>query len=312
MLTDISARLEHAIAQKERKVKLERDLRAVTSELHQQSDQLATLKAQLEKEKVDVEKLEGTSLTALFYTVLGSREQQLEKERQEMLAAQLQYQRVKRQVEYLAQDQSKLQVQLAELAGAEREYDNLLAEKEKLIRQTGQAATQDLLDLTEQIARRQVEVKELAEAVAAGKQVAAGLEQAIRSLESAEGWGTWDLLGGGLLSTAVKHSRIDDARRAIQQVQAKMNRFQRELADVRTQADLQIDISSFDSFADYFFDGLIMDWIVQSKISASLARTKEAKDRISKAVNQLERHRKQIQAQHKSFVEKRTQIIEEA
>jgi len=43
----------------------------------------------------DLDKLERTSLTALFYSVLGNREEQVEKEREELLNAQLQYQKTK-------------------------------------------------------------------------------------------------------------------------------------------------------------------------------------------------------------------------
>lgn len=41
------------------------------------------------KEQTDVRQLESLSLTVLFYSLLGSKEQQLEKERQEALRAQL-------------------------------------------------------------------------------------------------------------------------------------------------------------------------------------------------------------------------------
>lgn len=312
MLSELSQQLEQAIEQHRLKRKLERDLRTVEHELQTKTVQVESLKNQLEKEQVDVTKLERTSLTSLFYSVLGSREQQLEEERQEMLAAQLQYQQAKRQLEFLEQDQAYLQRQLVELEGIEAKYNALLAQKEQLIQQSGGTAAKALFEVTEQIAQQKNELKELSEAIAAGEQVITALQQTIAALESAEGWGTWDLLGGGLLSTAVKHSRIDEARQTIQQVQGKMNRFQRELADIRTQVNLQIDIGHFESFADYFFDGLIMDWIVQSKISDSLARARQAKASISRAVKQLEQRRKQTQNHEQTLKEKRTQIIEEA
>jgi hypothetical protein len=89
MLQDLSTRLSNATEQKRLKNKLEQDLRSVETELKDQSARFASYSTRLEKERVDVEKLERTSLTTLFYSVLGSREQQLEKERQELLSAQL-------------------------------------------------------------------------------------------------------------------------------------------------------------------------------------------------------------------------------
>jgi hypothetical protein len=108
MLDKISARLTEIVEQKRLKQKLEQNLRMVEKELNDKSSTLETLRIKLEKEKVDVDKLERTSLTAMFYAVLGSREQQLEKERQEMLVAQLSYQQTKYQVTFLEQEQSSL------------------------------------------------------------------------------------------------------------------------------------------------------------------------------------------------------------
>jgi hypothetical protein len=138
------------------------------------------------------------------------------------------------------------------------------------------------------------------------------LERVIDSLENAEGWGAWDLLGGGLISTAMKHSRIDDARKDIHDVEAMMSRFKRELADVQKSVDLQIDIGEFTSFADYFFDGLIVDWIVQSKIVDSLERSKQARDTIVQVVKDLESLKISSQNKISDLQEKRAALIEQA
>jgi DNA repair exonuclease SbcCD ATPase subunit len=262
MLEELSARLSKALERKRLKGKLERDLRAVESELRDKSPRLASLSAQLEKERVDVEKLERTSLTTLFYSVLGGREEQLEKERQELLAAQLSYQQTRHQVAYLERERDRLLEQLDRLADAEAEYESLLAEKERLLRQSDQAVAGELIGISEQIAGLNAEMREITEALNAGHGVISGVDRVIEALESATHWGTWDLLGGGIIATAIKHSRVDDARDAIYDVQVKMSQLTRELADVRESGGLQIDITELETFADYFIDGLIFDWIV--------------------------------------------------
>ncbi len=292
MLPEFSARLSKIIGQQRLKKKLEQDLLAVEAELQESAPRLAMLGAQLDKEKIDVQKLEHTSLTGLFYAVLGSREEQLEKERQELLSVQLQYQQMKHQVEYLEQEQIFLNGQLENLGDVEAKYDSLLFEKEAFLRGSNQAVASQLIEYAEQSANLASEVKELSEAIQAGREVSSSLEQVLNSLESAKGWGTWDMLGGGIISTAVKHSRIDDARQGIHDVQAKMSQFKRELADVRERIELMIDIGEFETFADYFFDGLIVDWIIQSKISKSLERAQNAQDVITQAIEELE-HLKQ-------------------
>lgn len=312
MLADLNDRLTTNLEQKRLKAKLERDLRAVESELGAESARLESLRVKLAKGKVDLEKLEHTSLMALFHAVLGSREQQLEKERQEMFSAQLAYQQSKHQVDYLEREGERLTRQLEKLGDVERAYELLLAEKEGLLRQTHPDVVAELEVLTEQIAALNAEIKEITEAATAGDQAVSGLEQVIKSLESAQSWGTWDLIGGGFLSTVVKHSRIDNARGSIHEVQIQMSRFKRELADVQQRVDLHIDIGEFESFADFFFDGLIIDWIVQSKIVDSLERCKQAKKKIAAALNELHQLRQNAQGQVRQLGEQRTQLIEGA
>ena len=312
MLQELSSHLSRALEQKRLKTKLEQDLQDVEAELLEKSAQLAALQTQLKKEEIDVEKLERTSLTSLFYSVLGSREEQLEKERQELLSAQLRYQQTKRQVEFLQQDQQSLRERLHPLAGIETEYELLLAEKEGLLRQTNQTVARELIAFSEQMAALNSEVKEIDEAIAAGDDVIAGLEKVIESLENAEDWGTWDLLGGGFISTAMKHSRIDAAQENIHEIQGMLGRFKRELADVQKKVELRLDIDEFTSFADYFFDGLIVDWIVQSKIVESLERSKNAKNMIVQAVKQLEHLRITAQDKNNDLQEKRALLIEGA
>jgi hypothetical protein len=122
MLEELSARLTKILEQKRLKKKLEQDLLRVEEEFQDKSTRLESLSTQLEEEKVDVEKLERASLTALFYSVLGSREHQLEKERQELLSAQLLYQQTKHQVDFLLQDREYLLQQLNNLKDVDSEY----------------------------------------------------------------------------------------------------------------------------------------------------------------------------------------------
>jgi hypothetical protein len=310
MLQDLNERLTKIIEQKRLKQKLEQDLLAVEKEFQEKSTHLEALSTQLAKEQVDVDALEHTSLTSLFHSVLGSREQQLEKERQEFLSAQLRYQQSKHQVEYLMRERDRLLQGLDKLKNVDTEYESLLSDKERFLRQSDKPVSGELVEFSEKIANLVSEEKEVSEAISAGNNVISGLEQVINSLESAEGWGTWDLLGGGLISTAVKHSRIDDARKGINEVQTKMSQFKRELADVQNNIELQIDIGDLEYFADFFLDGLIVDWIVQSKIVGSLERSRGAKDVIAQAVVELENVKKMTRSKINGLQDERAQLLE--
>ena len=123
--------------------------------------------------------------------------------------------------------------------------------------------------------------REVNEAIWAGEQAVRSLRQAREKLNSAGNWGIVDLLGGGFISTFVKHSRMEDANELIQQARNDLRWFQRELMDVDAVADLHIETRDFLSFADYFFDGLIADWLVQSRIN-------DAKHQVDSAIRKVE------------------------
>ncbi len=312
MLKEYGEQLSRAIERKRLKEKLEQDLNAVLADLRKKSDRFKSIAAQLKKEQVDVEKLERTSLTALFYTVLGSREQRMEKERRELLSAQLLYQGMKSEIESLEQEQESFLKQLEGLQDADSEYQRLLSRKEELLRQSDPAIAKELINLAEQIANFNAEEKEIVEAAAAGKDVVSGLNRAIESLKSASNWGTVDLLGGGLITTVVKHSRIDDARGNINYVQVKMNQFKRELADVKKNVSIQVDIGQFERFVDLFFDNLITDWIVQTKIRGSLEQSQNAKSLVDRTIRELHGFKKIVQDKIRELQNKRKQLIEQA
>jgi hypothetical protein len=79
---------------------------------------------------------------------------------------------------------------------------------------------------------------------------------------------------------------------------------------VQKNVELQIDIGGLESFADFFFDGLIIDWIVQSKIVQSLERSETARDVIIKSVKELENLKKITQNKIRDIGEKRALLIE--
>jgi hypothetical protein len=274
--------------------RLKRQLAGARQSLAKERQALKSLEDKLQKEKRDVQKLEGLSLTGLFFNVLGSKEEQEQKERQEYLAARLKHARGQFSVNALLAETADLQARLESLAGIEQRYEALLKQKEELLAdQPGSA--QRLLDLSENIGEVRLKRREFAEAIQAGEQAISGLKRVRDAMQSASHWGVWDMLGGGLLTTAVKHSRIDDARAEAYQVQELLRRFRRELADIDALTrDMLTGMDGFETFADFFLDGLIFDWIVQSKIDRSLQNTRQMIDKVHTLLRELNNQRTMI------------------
>ena len=291
--------------------KLKSILRKNRDALANTTEKLRELSAVMEKEGGDLRKLESLSLTGLFHTILGSKEEQLDKERQEFLAAKLRYDEAQKTIKDLDIDIARLVRDLAAYEGIEEQYESIMREKESYILQHEGEAASKLMDLTDELTRLKASTKELNEAIYAGSSVKEKLQSMISSLESAGSWGTWDMLGGGFLATAVKHSRIDEAQSHAYSVQQLLRDFKHELEDVSTYIDLNVNIGSFETFADYFFDGLISDWIVQSKINDSLNNAFRMKENIDSIMTELNRKLRDVQNKSESIEEERNRIIEE-
>ncbi len=129
--------------------------------------------------------------------------------------------------------------------------------------------------------------KEIREARLAGQEALDCLNRAAESLKSAGNWGIVDMLGGGLISTFVKHSKMNDANALVQQARSALKRFQKELTDVENVAEFHIETGDFLSFADYFFDGIIADWLVQSRINEARNQVENARQKVMYIMGQL-------------------------
>lgn len=129
--------------------------------------------------------------------------------------------------------------------------------------------------------------KEIREAKLAGQEALDCLNRAADSLKSAGNWGIVDMLGGGLISTFVKHSKMNDANALVQQARSALKRFQKELTDVENVAEFHIETGDFLSFADYFFDGIIADWLVQSRINEARTQVENARQKVMYIMGQL-------------------------
>ncbi|WP_346868941.1 hypothetical protein [Clostridium sp. UBA5119] len=305
---------EELIAAKEkmwRKEKFEGMIRHTEEALEKEVNRKIELEKALKDEDKDVKKLESLSITNIFYSILGSKEQQLDKERQEFLAAKLKYDECCHSVLMLEKDLESYKLSFNNLLDAEDEYEAVLKKKEAFILGLNNENSKKLLEIMDKIPSIEAQKKELQEAIAAGDAARNELQFVVDSLESADGWGTWDILGGGLLATAAKHSEIDKAKEYAQNTKVALMKFQNELADVDLAMDIDINIGSFETFADYFFDGLISDWIVQSKISDSLKSVCNVVYNVEDIIKSLKAKLTTVENELSSIKENMKSLIEE-
>jgi DNA repair exonuclease SbcCD ATPase subunit len=268
------------------KKRLESQLNKAQNDFNELTEKLRQLKLQLKKEYEDVHKLDEGGLTAFFYSVLGNKVEKIDKERQEYLAVKLKCENCENEINQLEKEINQIKSKLDEAGDPELVYQNLLQSKSALMRNRQDA---QFISFETQIENQLRQKKELNEAIEAGEMALKGLRLSIQSLKKALNWGTFDMLGGGLIATAVKHSNIDEAKSVILEVQVWLKKFRRELSDVSipVSEELTVQLDSFTTFADYFFDSLIFDWVVQNKISRSLDSCESIYKQVTDVVTHL-------------------------
>ena len=146
---------------------------AKQKELTAQRDTLADRLKKLEKSKLaeqaDVDRLEGHSLAAFFYQVIGKMDEKLDKERQEAYAARVKYDAALHDLSSVDADLAQIQNRLARLSDCERQYQAALSEKIKSIKASTHPAAQQVAESESRIAALKVQKRELLEAINAGK-----------------------------------------------------------------------------------------------------------------------------------------------
>lgn len=278
-------KLQRDAARKRRLESMLGELRAQRSELEARVSELEAIKLQ---EQEDVERLESGGITALFYSLVGKGEEKMTKERREAAAAALKYESAARELDSVMSDIAGCESELAGLSGCEQEYEETLQAKSREVKASGGAAAAKLLELEARAAACVGRKKEILEAIAAGSEALVTAEEILDDLDSAGSWATWDVFGGGIIADIAKHSHLDEAQYAVERLQSQLRRFKTELADVGgIGADVRVNVDGFLRFADYFFDGIFVDFAVMDHISNSAEQVQAVHARISDVLERL-------------------------
>lgn len=268
----------------------------IVPEIEQMRKDLIPLDQQVQKEYADVENLEKLGLKTMFYKVLGSKETQMEKERQEYLQASLKYDQVKKSLELLEFEYNLLKKKTDALPAIEKRLDELSKQQElELMNMQGNAGL-ELKKIYAQIETQQRMIIDINEAVKAGSTALQSLDNVIAGLQQAHNWGQWDMSGRNPMSNHLKYTAIDKAKDWAYEANRQLKIFEKELLDVyrRIPEDFQLHLDSFNRFIDVFFDNLITDWIIQQKIHNALNNSLNTRDKVTRMVKLLESEKPKV------------------
>lgn len=311
-LKQVNGEIRRLEKRQARRAKLEAQKRDLYLQREERDAKQREAAAILTKERADVEKLEGKSLRSLLLSLSGDKQARLSQERREEMAARFQYDQALRDLEYIDQKIQEVLNELRELDDDTARMDALRMEKEQLLRDMGGEAGRRLAQLDMELAALDAQRREVDEARQAGKQAQDALDGVRSSLDSAQNLGMWDMLGGGLLVTMAKHRHIDEARSGIDYAQQCLSRFRTELADVDICDCPQVNIGSFATFADYFFDGLLSDWVVQSGIRDAKGSVDDVYDKVCQALYTLDGIAMDLEERRAPLEAERARIVAQA
>ena len=290
-------------------LKTEDHLKNVSEQLkaiYQTRDKLVN---QLKKEEKDVEQLEGKGVKTLFYKVLGSKEQQLEKERQEYLAASLEYNNCQDSIELLEFERDILKEKVVNLPIVSQSVKTLKAKREKEILQSPTepalkaALTRNLIKTDDLIKERQ----EYIEALEVGKSSLQEVTVIYNHLQKAQNWGQWNNQRG---SSSMKFHAIDRASRHLPRAQMYLNNFKKELLDVGINDNrLVLTLNEFSGFNLVFFDNIITDWILQQKLMKSMHSVKYTLGVIDSLLLHIDGKLRELDQGYRDFIMEKDEIL---
>ncbi len=310
MKTDIDERIRQSKSQIRRKQKLTSMLRAAESQLISAEGHQERFKETLAKEQADVKALEGLSFTGIFHYLAGNRDQKLAIEQQQFLAAKVLLEESGEEIARLREEIGNLQEQLVQYQQAETQYEALLAEKERMLASSHSRSSANLSEISQRLDSLADDERELEEAITAGRRAQDSLEQVQATLRSAGNWGTFDMFGGGMMASMIKHSKLDEARDRVRYTQQLLHKFERELADANQRLQVSLEIEGFSRFADMFFDGIIADWAVQSKIEQSQEACSQSISIVQSVVRQCQNRLLSVQREADELKKQRVSLIE--
>lgn len=293
--------------------KIERHLAQLSTQLKEAYEALDQLSQVLQQEAEDYEALEKMSLKAIFYKVLGSKEEQMEKERQEYLQASLQYDETKKSIDLMEYEQRVLKEKLTKLGDVKAQLALLWLDREKvLIKENGPQAKK-LLQLNQRLENNLSLIKETREAIIAGERAQAILHAIIGALKAARNWGNWDMArqGRGMAGYA-KHTNIDKARAQVPKAKQALRHFENELKDIFQHQErfvFSFEVDTFSRFTDIFFDNLISDWVVQRRIQNAMASVQATHDKIDRLVGSLGARIPQIKSENKALRREKKELL---
>lgn len=308
-MSDIRTAIKDTLATLTTLRKVAQHLAKVGEDISTQTAIVDDLGATLDRELNDFERLQRLSVRGLFYKALGSKEEQVEKERQEYLKANLMYQAEMENLELLQYEADVLSKKSQAIEPLEVKLEVLYQRRSEEVLTLNNQISDQLKEVYQRMDMLTVLSRELEEADEASKAALSGGHAVLSHLDNALRWGQWDMSQRrGSRYDYQKRSAIDRAIRAATEMQRGLVRLGRELEDVGLNVgQLQVNLEIEQGFFSVFFDNLISDWIVQQRIVKAKANVNSTLNRLSQVSSKIHQEQSAVKdEQHQLEVTRKT------
>lgn len=266
-------------------------LTRLNQQIKQAEDTVTKLKSKFEDEMQDMEQLLKESFFVSLLHFVGKYEGKLTKETQEQLLAKIEYDKASDRVDQLNIEQDELSNRIKLLnIESEQFKEELNLRREEIVKNVTGILFARYNEIDAQLKECTRQLVENDEALRAAQRVISTAKSAIGSLESAEGWATYDVWSrGGLISHIAKYNRIDEAQSSLSRLDSQLNDLHRELSDVNM-CDY-VNYTSIDSTTkaiDFWFDNIFTDLNVRTTIRDNKEELISLCDRINSISTKLE------------------------
>ncbi len=274
---EIQAALEAAEDDAAEHARLTRRARSLTGPTAEAELEIASARRILDVESRDVERLESFSPTRIWAVLHGTRDVELDKERAEQQAAEYAVAQAEARHAQLQAELTELRLAIDRLGDVQARRQQVLADKDRWLQESGSPVGAELADLAATLADRAAAAREVAEAMQAADRARHALSRAGSVLGSARSWSTYDtFFGGGMIGDMVKYDKIDQAQRLMRDADTALRVLSRELADVGMSGVGGVEVTEMTRVFDVWFDNIFSDWSVRNRIDEAASRLARA------------------------------------
>ena len=164
----------------------------ILSDLYAKRDELESvlndLGVSLQKEQADVEKLEGVTVSSVFYTVIGQKDKKLEKEKAEAFDAEEKFSEIQDQLDEINEEITKHERELRAVRGCDLRYGRLLPQIIDEIKAIDSPASKAIIDTVDSLTRIETKLTALDEALALCTEALNNAKAAEKSLAISENY----------------------------------------------------------------------------------------------------------------------------